>query len=105
MPNQHVVPNNGQWAVRPKGGSLRLRSTHRVRQMRQIRARFPACGVRIRLTTGIRQSAERRFHLGPADLSHGSSYFHPARAAKILRGGVYSPKQQRGGLSLGPLVE
>jgi hypothetical protein len=21
MPNQHVVPNNGQWAVRPEGGS------------------------------------------------------------------------------------
>jgi len=21
MPNQHVVPDNGQWAVRPEGGS------------------------------------------------------------------------------------
>ena len=21
MPNQHVVPSNGQWAVRPEGGS------------------------------------------------------------------------------------
>ena len=32
--------------------------------MRQIRVRFSACGVQIRLNTGIRQSAKHRFPSG-----------------------------------------
>jgi hypothetical protein len=31
MPNQHVVPRNGEWAVKPEGGS-KPTSTHRTQK-------------------------------------------------------------------------
>lgn len=40
MPNQHVVPNNGQWAVRPEGGSRVTARTRRRRKPSRLLARF-----------------------------------------------------------------
>lgn len=52
MPNQHVVPNNGQWAVRPEGGS-------------RVTARTETQGEAIRIAREISR------HQGSELLVHG----------------------------------